>query len=146
MRIEYQNKDIFNGQVKVVISNFGYISPLKIFLQKEGHNNIIIEVAPFFCFKTKLYITVDMKGFTLIEVIVSMAIIAIGILAIFESINSISDTIVKCNDMNYLIHFSESEFNKFKSIETNVYSFSGDVDEKDYVWSYIEDDIVSTIL
>ncbi|GAB6888207.1 hypothetical protein JCM13304A_17060 [Desulfothermus okinawensis JCM 13304] len=47
MRIEYQNKDIFNGQVKVVISNFGYISPLKIFLQKEGHNNIIIEVAPF---------------------------------------------------------------------------------------------------
>lgn len=82
-----------------------------------------------------------MRGFTLIEVIISMAIIAIGILAIFEAVNSIGDTVVQCRDLNSLIHFSESKFNEFKSIETNVYSFAGDIEDKDYIWTYIQDEI-----
>ncbi|GAB6161783.1 hypothetical protein JCM12298_09420 [Desulfothermus naphthae] len=84
---------------------------------------------------------INMRGFTLIELIVSMALIAISVLAIFESLNSISDTILQNKDLNYLIHFTESKFNKFNSIKTNVYSFSGDVTGMDYMWTYIEDDL-----
>ena len=84
---------------------------------------------------------VNMRGFTLIEVIVSMALIAISVLTILESLNSIGDTIVQNKDLNYLIHFTESKFNKINSIETNVYSFSGDIEGMNYMWTYIEDDL-----
>ncbi len=75
-------------------------------------------------------------GFTLIEILIAMAVLSISMITIMASVLKIEQIYTYDKDLTRLVHIAESRLNRFNGLKNrNVYSFHGKVKDMPFFWT-----------